>query len=106
MKWVKVFESLDKAQDIFGVKSFVKLVIGKTEICLVKFENHIYAVSDICPHQYENLSKGQVTAYGEIVCPLHFYRFSLKTGSECLNRTKDLKTFRVRADQSGLFVYC
>lgn len=106
MKWVKIFDSKEAANRHFEDTNTVQVVIGEKELCLVKFNNLYFAVSNLCPHQYENLSKGQVTPYGEIVCPLHFYRFDLKTGTECQNRTHNLKTFKVKLDESGLFVYC
>lgn len=106
MKWVKVFDSPETVNLYFEDTPIIKVVIGNIEFCLVKYNDQFFAVSNSCPHQYESLNKGTVTLYGEIVCPLHSYRFSLKTGTECQNRTKDLKTFKVKTDQSGLFIYC
>ncbi len=54
----------------------------------------------------EKLSKGTVNYAGEIICPLHFYRFDLKTGRECQGRTEDLATYTVKANEEGLFVFC
>ncbi|MEM9859571.1 MAG: Rieske 2Fe-2S domain-containing protein [Bacteroidota bacterium] len=105
MKWVKVFDSPETANSQFADRDTIMVLIGKRELCLVKFNNEYFAVSDLCPHQRESLSKGQITPYGEIVCPLHFYRFNLKTGTECQNRTDDLKRFQVKVDDSGLFIY-
>ncbi|MEO0556248.1 MAG: Rieske 2Fe-2S domain-containing protein [Bacteroidota bacterium] len=106
MKWVKVFDSPQIADLQFSDTNTLKIVIGKKEICLAKYNEQYFAVSNLCPHQFESLSKGKITHYGEIVCPLHFYRFNLRTGAECQNRTNELKTFQVKVDQTGLFIYC
>ena len=106
MKWIKVFDSLEVAEAHFKTSNTVKVVVGTKELSLVRHNREYHAVSDVCPHQFESLSKGLITLYGEIVCPLHHYRFNLKTGQECQLRTKDLKTYKVSTKSSGLFVFC
>lgn len=41
----------------------------------------VIAFSSICPHAMGDLSMGWIT-HDEIDCPLHYYRFKLRTG-EC-----------------------
>lgn len=106
MKWIKIFDSTEQAHQKFEERNLIKVIIGKKELCLVKHQNEFFAISDVCPHQFESLSKGNITPYGEVVCPLHFYRFNLKTGIECEQRTKGLNTYTVRADDYGLYIYC
>ena len=104
MKWVKIFDSKEAADTHFRNKTTVKIVIGTKEICLALHDGKYFAVSNSCPHQHESLSKGQITPYGEIVCPLHFYRFDLITGRECQSRTEDVEVFGVRTNEQGLFI--
>ena len=56
MKWVKVFDSPQIADLQFSDTNTLKIVIGKKEICLAKYNKQYFAVSNLCPHQFESLS--------------------------------------------------
>ena len=54
-----------------------------------------YALDDTCPHEKASLGEGWLEN-GEIECPLHQSRFSLKTGAvTCLPATRNARTHRV-----------
>lgn len=50
------------------------------EVAIFKNNGELYGIENICPHAGGQLSKGSVEG-GEAVCPLHRYRFDLKTGA-------------------------
>jgi nitrite reductase/ring-hydroxylating ferredoxin subunit len=80
------------------------LIVQGKRICMVRRENVLYAVDDKCPHNGESLSKGTVNYLGEIICPWHGQRFSLKTGREGEERSRDLITYPVKQDQEGVYI--
>jgi nitrite reductase/ring-hydroxylating ferredoxin subunit len=80
------------------------LIVQGKRICIVRRENTLYAVEDKCPHNGESLSKGAVNYLGEIICPWHGQRFSLKTGREGEERSRDLITYPVKQDQEGVYI--
>jgi nitrite reductase/ring-hydroxylating ferredoxin subunit len=54
-----------------------------------------FALDDTCPHEKASLADGWLEN-GEIECPLHQSRFSLKTGAvTCLPATRNARTHRV-----------
>ena len=106
VKWIKIFNSKNDADKAIKNGKPVKLRIGTRELCLTKFNGQYYVTANSCPHQRESLNKGTINYTGEIICPLHFYRFDLRTGRECQGRTGDLATYRVKVEESGMFVYC
>jgi nitrite reductase/ring-hydroxylating ferredoxin subunit len=102
--WIKIFPSqadMDKA--LTEGQPRLLIVQGK-RICMVRRENVLYAVDDKCPHNGESLSKGTVNYLGEIICPWHGQRFSLKTGREGEERSRDLITYPVKQDQEGVYI--
>jgi 3-phenylpropionate/trans-cinnamate dioxygenase ferredoxin subunit len=104
MNWVKIFSSdLEARQRILPGKPKL-LVVGETRICLILYNNQFYAVQDACTHNGESLSKGHINYLGEIICPWHNYQFDMQTGRECQLRSRDLRTFPVKIDESGFFI--
>lgn len=104
MKRVKVFDDIEKAKDVIKDSTSILVIINNKKICLTRHKETFYASDDKCPHQFESLSKGSVNYIGEIICPLHSYRYDLKTGRECQMRTADLKTYPVEINNNGLFI--
>jgi nitrite reductase/ring-hydroxylating ferredoxin subunit len=102
----KLFDSITAAEQALPLGKPQKLwVIGHGEaICLVRTRKGIFAVSDVCPHLGESLSKGTSNYLNEVVCPWHSYRFSLLTGQECDNRTSYLKTFLIEMQPDGVYL--
>ncbi len=104
MEWVKIFPSYEIALEKLQENKPQLLVVHGKRICLVKRENHFYAVSDKCTHNGESLSKGVVNFAGEVVCPWHGHQFSIKTGREYQERSVDLVTFPTREEVDGLYI--
>ena len=72
------------------------IAVKGVEIGIFRGEDRLYAIDNVCSHEYAYLTKGFVE--GAVVeCPLHQARFCLKTG-QCLQApaTVPLATFEVR----------
>jgi nitrite reductase/ring-hydroxylating ferredoxin subunit len=104
MEWLKIFSGESEAlQRLQNNKPQLVVANGK-RICLVNHKGRFFAVQDTCTHSGESLSKGDVNYLGEIICPLHNYCFSLHTGQELSSRSRDLKTYPLKIDDSGFFI--
>jgi ferredoxin-nitrite reductase len=58
-----------------------KLVrVNNEEIAVFKHQSQLCAIQNTCPHQGGQLSLGSIEG-DEVVCPLHGWRFHLKTGA-------------------------
>jgi 3-phenylpropionate/trans-cinnamate dioxygenase ferredoxin component len=53
--------------------------IEGTPIAVFNLNGHYYAIEDVCTHEAETLSDGEVEGE-EIVCPRHGAHFSIVTG--------------------------
>ena len=69
---------------------------GGEDVLLVNLDGELYAMSNICSHDYAELSDGDLEG-AEIVCPLHQARFDVRSG-EALSPPayEALPTFPVR----------
>src|ERR1700747_589802 len=72
--------------------------IGDTPIALYKLNGKVYAIDDVCTHEYAQLSQGFVED-ATVECPLHQATFDIATG-KCLSApaTIDLNRYAVRVD--------
>ncbi|PIB37043.1 hypothetical protein BFP72_17345 [Reichenbachiella sp. 5M10] len=104
MTKILLFDSKGKAEKIVGLHKIVKLQIDDVRFCLTRNGENYFAFEEKCPHMSEDLSKGRINPYGEVVCPWHDYRFSLATGEETKNRCVDLKRYAVFWEEGGLYV--
>ncbi len=104
MEWIKIFSTRKQAEERIPEDRPQLVIIGQTRICVVRHNQNFAAVQDSCSHNGESLSKGHVNYLGEIICPWHNYCFELNNGREIQGRSGDLKTYPVKADDTGFFI--
>jgi len=73
---------------------------GKT-ICVGKHNDQLFAFAYKCPHASGLLANGYIDAIGNIVCPMHRYKFSLTTGRSAEGYY--LKTYPVETRDDGIY---
>lgn len=78
-------------------------VDGKS-ITLAKWNERLYACSPKCPHAGGILADGLVDTTGNIVCPVHHYKFKLETGRNTSGEGYYLKTYVVELRKDGFYV--
>jgi nitrite reductase/ring-hydroxylating ferredoxin subunit len=78
--------------------------LGDVPIALYRLDGQVYAIDDVCPHEFALLSGGFVEG-GVIECPLHQACFEVATG-RCLSgpTAVDLRTYAVKVDGEAVFV--
>ncbi|TAE08936.1 MAG: (2Fe-2S)-binding protein [Bacteroidetes bacterium] len=78
-------------------------VAGK-KITLAYYQEKIYASAHKCPHASGIMAQGFIDALGNIVCPLHRYKFSLQTGRNTSGEGFYLKTYPTELRTDGWYV--
>jgi 3-phenylpropionate/trans-cinnamate dioxygenase ferredoxin subunit len=76
--WYKVAENMNDIS--FNANGLAEIDINGKTICLAKHHNQLFACTQKCPHAGGILADGHLDALGNLVCPLHKYKFSLKNG--------------------------
>jgi nitrite reductase/ring-hydroxylating ferredoxin subunit len=81
------------AKDI--AEGSAKLVRRKgEEMAVFKVDGQLYGIQNICPHQGGQLCKGWIEG-GEVVCPLHGYKFNLQTGACSTDPKLKVRVFKL-----------
>lgn len=104
MKWYKLFADEDQLNVALGDQGRRMLRIGERRLCLVKNDALYYAFDNLCPHNKHSLLEGKVNYLGEVICPLHGYRYSLKDGLECEGRSGALAVHEIEIRANGIFL--
>lgn len=74
-------------------------------IAVVRHEERIYALDDLCPHADASIAFGRVEN-GCIACPWHYAEFDLRTGAVLSGpATSDIRTYLVR-EKDGQVEVC
>lgn len=83
--------------------------IGVTEIkgkkiCITRHNEQWFAFAYKCPHASGIMADGYVDAIGNIVCPVHRYKFNLHNGRNTSGEGYYLKTYPVECRENGVFI--
>jgi nitrite reductase (NADH) small subunit/3-phenylpropionate/trans-cinnamate dioxygenase ferredoxin subunit len=83
---------------------FIKRVkAGGKTLCLVGFENKIYALSARCPHAGGDLTAGWCKE-GKLICPVHRYSYSLETGKGSEGQNDYIESYLVEIRDDAVYV--
>jgi len=73
----------------------LRVTLAGRHIALFRDRENIYALDDSCPHKGGPLSAGWIEE-GHVFCPLHGWKFDLKTGVCETSPERPARTFAVR----------
>lgn len=78
--------------------------INGEEIALVLMDDKVYAIDNVCTHEYACLSDGYVEG-NRIVCPLHLAEFDIETGVVVEDPAEeDLQTYPVEIVDGQIYI--
>ena len=100
--WHKIAES--RAGINFTPEGLAQVQAGNKKLCLISHKESLYACAFQCPHAGGTLAEGYVDALGNIVCPVHRYKFSLQNGRNTSGEGYFLKTFPVEEREDGVYI--
>lgn len=96
-RWVKVADETELDEQL-AVE-----VEGK-RVALFRLEDGVYALDDICSHEYSLLSEGEIWD-DEVYCPKHGSRFEIRSGKvRSLPAFSPVTTHPVKVEDGSIFV--
>ncbi len=75
---------------------------GKT-ISIGRHNGEIFAFAYKCPHASGILANGFIDPVGNVVCPLHRYKFSIANGRNSSGEGYAMKTYQIEIRDNGVF---
>jgi len=80
------------------------VAIGDKKICMTRYQQGWYAFAYICPHASGIMAEGYIDVQGQVVCPVHRYKFSLQNGRNTSGEGYYLKTYPVEIREEAVFI--
>jgi len=78
--------------------------VDSRKVTLAKHNDQIFACAYKCPHASGILAEGYVDVSGNIVCPVHRYKFNLLNGRNTSGEGYYLKTYPLQKSEEGIFI--
>jgi 3-phenylpropionate/trans-cinnamate dioxygenase ferredoxin subunit len=102
LKWIKIAAS--ESELSFKENNLVEIVTDERTICLGRFEGKIFAFANKCPHASGLFVNSYIDAIGNVVCPIHRYKFCMRSGKNVTGEGYYLKNFPVELREDGVYV--
>lgn len=102
IQWHKIAES--RLELFSGENTIAEVLAGEKPVCVALEKDQVRACAAKCPHAGARMAEGYVDVLGNIVCPLHRYKFSLSGGRNVSGEGYFLKTYPVEERADGIYV--
>ncbi|MGB4842845.1 MAG: Rieske 2Fe-2S domain-containing protein [Ferruginibacter sp.] len=100
--WYKIAESIAEINFSSNGLALVEAA-GKT-VTIALHNDQLFACPKKCPHAGGILADGYIDPVGNIVCPLHHYKYSLQNGRNTSGEGYYLKRFEVELREDGVYI--
>jgi nitrite reductase/ring-hydroxylating ferredoxin subunit len=100
--WLKLADNIEALE--LSASGMAELQLADKKICISLYKDQLYACAAKCPHAGGKLVQGYIDVLGNIVCPVHRYKFSLVHGRNTSGEGYYLKTYPVQMRSDGIFV--
>ena len=100
--WYKVFDSeaeIKLPENRIGV-----IEVNGKNICITNFDGAWFAFAYSCPHAGAPLNEGCIDSKGNVICPVHNYKFNITNGKIANFDGYYLKTYPTELRPDGVFI--
>ena len=102
INWHKIADHSNEL--VFQENNIAELEVAGKKICIARFEDSLFAFTSKCPHASGFLAEGYIDALGNVVCPVHRYKYSIKNGRNVSGEGYYLKHWPVEIREDGIYV--
>lgn len=100
--WFKIAESV--AELNFAQNGLTEIEVKGKKLCIGKYHDQLFVCTQKCPHAGGILADGYIDSLGNLVCPLHRYKFNPTNGRNVSGEGYYLKTFDFEIRKDGVFI--
>lgn len=101
-KWYKIADNI--AGIYFSSKGLIEMEINGKTLCLGIYKGNLFACMQKCPHAGGRMVDGCIDSTGNIICPVHRYKYDLRNGCNISGEGYYLKTYPIQLRKDGILV--
>lgn len=102
LTWHKLAESIEEIP--WNANNLAEIEAAGRSFCLARHNGQVFAIAPKCPHASGRMAGGVIDGQGNVVCPLHRYKFCLSNGRNVSGEGYFLKHFPLEWREDGLYV--
>ncbi len=102
MSWYKIATHINELS--FGENNIAVAECNGKRICIGRHGEQFFAFAYKCPHAGGILAEGYIDALGQVVCPLHRYKYDMKNGRNTSGEGYYLKHWPLELREGGVYV--
>jgi nitrite reductase/ring-hydroxylating ferredoxin subunit len=102
LTWYKLADHITDLD--FAENNIAVAELNGKKICIGRSGENVFAFAYSCPHAGGILADGYIDALGNVVCPVHRYKYDMKNGRNVTGEGYYLKNWPVQMREDGLYV--
>jgi nitrite reductase/ring-hydroxylating ferredoxin subunit len=102
LRWYKVYDFEKHGVEPQRINTARTVDIEGTRLCMTRTEEGYFALEDRCPHAGARFGMGGYCEDNLLVCPVHRYKFNVKTGRGL--QGDFVNTFNTETREDGVYV--
>jgi nitrite reductase/ring-hydroxylating ferredoxin subunit len=104
MQWKELSDDLRQAFEKMQLSQLARLTVDDTVICVTRLDDGYYGIHNTCPHAGAQLHHGHCNRRGIVGCPLHGYKFDVRTGKSADGNNYKLRNYRFKIEEGKLYI--
>lgn len=102
ISWHKIADHINELG--FASNNIAVVEVKGKKMCIGKYNDTVFAFAFKCPHAGGIMADGYIDALGNVVCPLHRYKYDMRNGRNVSGEGYYLKNWPVEMREDGVYV--
>lgn len=100
--WHKIADHINEID--FPDNNISLVQVNGKKMCIARYKEEVFAFTNSCPHAGGMMSEGYIDALGNVVCPMHRYKYDMRNGRNTSGEGYYLKHWPVETREDGIYV--
>jgi 3-phenylpropionate/trans-cinnamate dioxygenase ferredoxin subunit len=79
-RWIKVYDFEQQGREPQELNTVRVIEVEGRKYCMARLHDGYFAVDNMCPHAGGPLGVGWCDHDGNVICPVHRYKYDMRTG--------------------------
>lgn len=88
----------------FPANGLLEIEVTGRSVCIGRDGDNLRGCAAKCPHAGGKLAEGYLDGQGNIVCPLHGFKFDLSNGRNVTGEGYQLRTYPIEVRGDGIYI--